>query len=109
MTWESQLTGLYFDHNHIDGHRLKKICQIFHHCHSLNELSFSHNPITDVGLYYLLRGSLNPLRRAYSTLPVPYLIEAAQCSTLEMDKANLEMIEDIDTDEESETKVILHY
>lgn len=103
MVCESQIESLRFDYNHIDGKRIKKMAQIYRFCPLLTDLSFSHNPITDTGLYYLLQAIMNPLRKRCSSLPVPPSLTAA-LTTVDMENSNLDEIEDIDTDEESEPK-----
>ena len=107
MAIESPLESLYFDYNYIDGHRLRRIPPICQHCKLLNGISFSHNPLTDTGLYYLLQALMNPTRKAYAKLPLPPALLAAQSnSVVDMENDNLELIEDIGTDEDSEPKVL---
>lgn len=103
MVIESPIESIRFDHNCIDGQRVKRMAQIYKHCPLLTDLSFAYNPITDVGLYYLLQAIMNPNRRAYSCLPIPPAL-IASLTTVDVEHGNLDEIEDIDTDEDSETK-----
>ena len=62
---------LNLDHNNIDEDGASLLSELLVKLPYLESLSLSHNPIKDIGLYYLLKVILNKHRKVYDTLLSP--------------------------------------
>eukprot|EP01038_Epipyxis_sp_PR26KG_P011580 gene11580-15508_t len=65
------LCYLNLDHNNIDEDGASLLSELLVKLPYLESLSLSHNPIKDIGLYYLLKVILNKHRKVYDTLLSP--------------------------------------
>lgn len=77
VIWEYglPLVNLKFDNNNIGSGGALMLSKAMHRCRHIQYLSMSYNPIGDEGLYYLVRASMNPHRKAKQNLPRPALLE----------------------------------
>ena len=73
VLWEHglPLSLLQLDQNLIGSDGAMMLSKALHRCRQLQRLSLSFNPIGDVGLYYLVRSTMNSHRKMRSSLPRP--------------------------------------
>ncbi len=73
VLWEQGLPiqVLMLDHNRIGTNGALMLSKALHRCRHMTRLSVSGNPIGDVGFYYLIRATMNSIRKARKTLPRP--------------------------------------
>jgi len=72
--WESgksNLSSLCLDGNEIGIEGAMSLSQALPMMKSLKTLSVSDNPLSDIGVYYILRALLNHKRSAYTNFPTP--------------------------------------
>ena len=74
VLWDraSQLKVLRLDRNCIAAEGALSISKAMCRCRYLQALSLSFNPIGDVGVFYILRSIMNPVRKARTDLPRPF-------------------------------------
>ena len=68
----SELQVLRLDRNNIGAEGALSLSKAIPRCRYLQALSLSFNPIGDVGLFYILRAIMNPVRKARNSLPRPF-------------------------------------
>jgi predicted nucleic acid-binding protein len=73
VLWEQglPLQALMLDHNRIGTNGALMLSKAMHRCRHLTRLTVSGNPIGDVGFYYIIRATMNSVRKARRTLPRP--------------------------------------
>ena len=76
--WENPskvaLFALNLDGNDIGADGAQSIAQALQALPSLRALSLADNPLSDLGIYYILRASLNHKRRAFREFPCPAVL-----------------------------------
>lgn len=68
----SELQVLRLDRNSVGAEGALSLSKAIPRCRYLQALSMSFNPIGDVGLFYILRAIMNPIRKARNGLPRPF-------------------------------------
>lgn len=73
VLWEQglPLQVLMLDHNRIGTNGALMLSKALYRCRHVTRLSVNDNPIGDVGFYYLIRATMNSIRKARKSLPRP--------------------------------------